>query len=856
MRHLHQRTVLLFVPLLVACGGGSGLPPAEPPAQLPQPVLISRANGLGQIGTSGDAESPAISGDGMVVACRDESGTAVVGDTNERSDILVRHIASGISQHVSRGLDGVPANGSAGSPALDQDGSHCAFSSRASNLVVGDSNDLWDIFVHDLGAGTTRRVSVASNGDQAIDGDSGRPVVSADGQIVVFESDASNLAANDTNDFRDIFVHDCTTGVTTRVSVDSAGVQATGGRSSDPHISADGRYVTFESEATNLVFGDTNDAVDVFLHDRVTGTTTRLSVDSTGAEGNASSSDPRISGDGAVVAFQSVATNLVGNDANGHVDIFVHVIATGATARVSVDSSGAEADDHCRDADIDAAGRYICFQASATNLVVGDTNGEQDVFRHDRATGTTVRVNTHADGAEATRGSGRDPAISDDGQAVAFEQEDGGLTPDGLGAGDSNLFHKDIASGALTLASRSMRRDISDGNSGGSDRAADISRGGRWIVFSSRASNLVAGDTNNRSDLFRNDTVTDATTRVFEQPVDPGNEPSNFEDLTVSEDGRFICFSSSHRSLVVGDTNDVRDVFVCDTLDGTIERVSVHTDGSQANARCSSPRMTPDARYVVFSSSAETLVDGDANSNGEIFLRDRRAGTTVRVTVDKDGLPSTGTSFRPDISDDGRFIVFASSDENLVPGDTNTVVDIFVRDMQSGTTTRVSVDTLGNEAVGGHSFSARLTGDGRYVAFSSDATNLVADDTNGFSDVFRRDLLTNTIIRVSLNGQDMESIIGESVEPCISDDGNTVLFVSEATDLVETPLILGVGRFARDIAAGTTWLVEAHPDGGPPISFSESSSVALTADGAQMIYVYRTLEIDNVYRMRVADGFE
>jgi hypothetical protein len=207
------------------------------------------------------------------------------------------------------------------------------------------------------------------------------PSISADGRYVAFHSDASNLVSGDTNNYEDVFVHDRQTGETTRVSVDSTGVQGNYG-GEYPSISADGRYVVFRSYATNLVPGDTNGRCDIFDHDRQTGQTTRVSVDSAGVQGNYGSYYSSISADGRYVAFISDASNLVPGDTNDWSDVFVHDRQTGETTRVSVSSAGVEGNYDCYSPSISADGRFVAFITSASNLVPGDTSGSQDVFVH------------------------------------------------------------------------------------------------------------------------------------------------------------------------------------------------------------------------------------------------------------------------------------------------------------------------------------------------------------------------------------------------------------------------------------------------------------------------------------------
>jgi Tol biopolymer transport system component len=312
-------------------------------------------------------------------------------------------------------------------PCVSADGKYVAFSSWASNLVLGDTNYTLDVFVHARETGTTERVSVDSSGNQANRGSVGCSI-SADGRYVAFTSQASNLVPGDTNGMSDVFVHDRETGTTELVSVDSSGNQANGG-SSGPFISADGRYVAFSSWASNLVPGDTNGISDAFVHDRQTGTTEIASVDSYGNHGNGISIGLSISADGRYVAFMSYASNLVPGDTNGMSDVFVHDRETGTTERVSVDSSGNQADDWSEGSSISADGRYVAFRSGASNLVPGDTSRfRPDIFIHDRQTGVTERVSIGRYGNQGNGGSSG-PFISADGKVVAFTSEASNLVP-------------------------------------------------------------------------------------------------------------------------------------------------------------------------------------------------------------------------------------------------------------------------------------------------------------------------------------------------------------------------------------------------------------------------------------------
>jgi len=372
-----------------------------------------------------------------------------------------------------------------------------AFHSIAFNLVPGDTNGDGDIFVHDLMSGQTQRVSVASDGTQG-NGASSGTAISADGRFVAFYSQASNLAPGDTNGYGDIFVHDLMSGQTQRVSVASDGTESNG-RSERPSFSAEGSFVAFSSWASNLVPDDTNNTSDVFVHDRVTGQTSRVSVASDRTQANGGCC-PSISADGRFVAFDSGAGDLVPNDTNNKMDAFVHDRLTGQTIRVSVASDGTQGNGWSGISSISADGRFVAFSSLANNLVSGDTNGFYDIFVHDRVTGQTNRVNIASDGTQGNSWS-NDPSISTDGRFVAFESPANNLVPgDTNGKGD--IFIHDRVTGQTQRLS--VASDGTEGN-GLSLGFPPMSADGRYVAFLSDADNLVPGDTNGWRDVFVHD---------------------------------------------------------------------------------------------------------------------------------------------------------------------------------------------------------------------------------------------------------------------------------------------------------------------------------------------------------------
>ena len=407
-----------------------------------------------------------------------------------------------------------------------------------------------------------------------------------------------------------------------------------------------------------------------------TETTKRVSVGPGGVQGNWASEFPAISANGRFVTFYSKASNLVSGDTNLHSDIVVRDRRTGTTERVSVGPDGVQGNgDVGEESAISADGRFVAFASQATNLVPGDTNNEADVFVRDRSSGTIERVSVGPAGVQANAGS-RQLAISPD---------------------------------------------------------------GRFVAFYTYASNLVRGDTNGGYDVFLRDRKWGITRRVSVGPNGvQGDKDCGY--ATISADGRLIAFSSAASNLVRNDTNRRIDIFVRDRQTRVTERVNVGPSGVQANGDSSSqqpPAISADGRFVAFVSDADNLVRGDTNGAADIFVRDRRKGTTRRVSVGPGGLQGNGFSFMPAISSDGRFVSFASTATNLVPGDTNGAADIFVYDRQKGTTRRVSVGPGGAQA-NASSERPAISSSGRLVAFSSYATQLMPGDTNDWEDVFVR----------------------------------------------------------------------------------------------------------------------
>ena len=429
------RAIAVLCLALALTAVGASVASAHPPGTTAR-VSVSTGGAAGD----DDSQLPAVSGDGRFVAFRSLASTLVPGDTNGLGDVFVHDRSTGVTERVSvdsRERQAVDADqggvldSNFGPPAISADGRFVAFASSATNLVKSDRNQVADIFVRDRAAGTTERVSVAGRRTEA-NGESGHPAISPDGRFVAFSSLADNLVPGDTNFAPDVFVVDRQAGTTQRVSVDSAGQQADNS-SEDPAISADGRFVAFSSSASNLVPGDDDGASDVFVRDRQAGTTESVSIVSPSTGFGAHSGAAAISADGRYVAFNSWEPDLVPGDTNNSYDVFVRDRSTGGLERVSLDSAGVEGDDWSLAPALSADGRFVAFQSFAGNLVPGDGNNDFDIFVRDRLAGTTVRASVTTAGAEGGFQLGSiNPSLSADGRVVAFDSE-AALVPEDSG---------------------------------------------------------------------------------------------------------------------------------------------------------------------------------------------------------------------------------------------------------------------------------------------------------------------------------------------------------------------------------------------------------------------------------------
>jgi Tol biopolymer transport system component len=390
-----------------------------------------------------------------------------------------------------------------------------------------------------------------------------------------------------------------------RVSVAADGSQGNAG-SSQPVISGDGRFVAFLSRANNLAPGDLSRTAGIYVKELATGEVRRI----------AAGLLPTLSHDGRYVAFLSAARDLVPGDTNARTDVFVHDRQENTTTRVSVATDGTQADADSQDAFIAAGGRYVVFTSTATTLAPGATGTNRKVFVHDRETGTTTEVSVRPDGTSAAMDSSY-ATISADGRRVAFSSQAKDLVP---GATTQNLlsaYVRDLGTGTTErLPSGFVKGWVS------------ISADGRYVGYMDSRSDIVTGDTNGKADVFRYELGTGAVARVNVAPngteadKDSGLVP---QGVPMSADGRYVLFESAATNLVAGDTNARRDVFVRDTQAGTTTRVSVDGTAASASAANYVGSITGDGGAAVFTSEL-SLEAADTNAASDIYLWRATAG--------------------------------------------------------------------------------------------------------------------------------------------------------------------------------------------------------------------------------------
>jgi Tol biopolymer transport system component len=660
-------------------------------------------------GGGGDSWGPILSPDGRYVLFASTANNLLLTSNNTalplqgvaKLNVFLRNRTNGSTTLVSVNLNGVGGNGDSIPTGISTNGRYACFESTASDLVAGDTNGVRDIFVRDLVSNVTILVSANNNGGPG-NGVCRRSTMTPDGRFVAFVSAATDLVNDDTNGIPDVFARDLQSGQTALVSVGAMNTNSYPACSSEaPVISADGRYVAFFSNATNLVPGVVN-AGEIYVRDLVAGITIWASTNAGSLSGmsNAISYNHAISADGKFVAFQTSTNPLLSFSRRGV--IFRYNLDTGSTDLVNTNAySQAENPEDIRNLDMTPDGRFIAF--------VAGSNTTNAIYVWDAQSSSTVLASGDLSNAIPAGSICDWPSIDASGRFVAFLSSATNMVTNAI-AGDYHLYLRDLQTATTALADADTN---GVGASVGPMSAPSLHGDVRLIAFERLDGDLVANDRNHAYDLFLRDVQAGVTDLVSARhpalPSAAANGPSA-GSVSVSGDGRYVAFGSDADNVVLGDTNGFRDIFVRDRFTGSIVQVSIGTNGSAADGISSEPSISANGQYVAFSSTADNLVAGDTNKAQDIFVRDLQLGTNILVSVATNGTAFGNlASYSPMISSDGRYVLFRSYAKNLISGTFNANENLFLRDLVSGRTYQLSSNVV---------YAASMTPDGRFVAFS------------------------------------------------------------------------------------------------------------------------------------------
>jgi Tol biopolymer transport system component len=864
-------------------------------------TLISHAAGQPGVPAGGISFEPRISADGNLVAFASFAGNLVAGQTapagtDPSPSIFLYDRRSGALTLLSH-ASGSPtrtAQGGSGDIAISADGSYVLFGSTATDLVAGmtSAHLSYQVFLYERSSGALTLVSHAAGSPLAApENGCGNLLLSADGRWIAFHSNARNLVPGQIDpsfSTNDAFLYDRVTGQTRLVShttaspLTAAGINVFAGGLMA--LSGDGRYLAFASEAPDVIPGQVNLApgINLFVYDRVSGGTTLVSHHRDSGVTTPSrpgSSSPSLSADGRWIAFASVAGDLIPHQTDPATtsDVFVYDQTTHATVLASHvrASLSTAAGDSSNAPLISADGGAVVFSSYATDLGAGqaDADRRRDLFLFERASAEVTPLNQRAPDLPSVAPSGPSSAsgISADGRFVVFVSEATGLVPgqvdtpyaiagDGEEKGTWDVFLRDRALGKTTLLSRTSAAPPTA--AGGSSPA--ISADGEFVAF--RMS--VPNGSQPAGQVFLYDRTAD-TYRLLNAALPPASGSSGFPAGTpaISADGRYVAFACAGCTLVRGQQDGGSgqsqqvDIFLYDRVAGAATLVS-HASGAPAtpgNDGSQAPRISADGRYVVFLSRAKDLVAGQGGSHGSMnaFVFDRATGAVALVshTAGSPVTPSAGGAYGPEISADGRWVIFwnyAAAD--LVPGQTGSGQgDVYLYDRAAGTNRLVShvpssPVTGGNDGSGLYAETPfSLSADGRWIVFLSAATDLVAGVSNPGKtvNVYLYDRTSGVISLVSsAAGASGTASNSWTAFPRISADGGRITFQTPALNLIpgqpERPPVVTLYVQERATGArtpiGRTYgvdllQVDSHISLGPWLS-ADGRQIAFTSDAA------------------------
>jgi len=797
---------------------------------------------------NGASRSAVMTPDGRYVAFVSEAFDLVANDTNKIADVLVRDMQTLTTSLISVGAistnppSNVPVSSSE-SPEITPDGRFVAFSSTATNLVSGVAN-VGDIYVHDRLAGTNLWASSGMRAQlQSVAGKTNGLCynlgLSADGKFVAYQASLSPLGigtnsgiilryglesgvtdlihtnaataipvAGETRNLdltsdggqvafvansnglqattTCVLVWNAASGLTKLVSGDLANTVTAVSMSGRPVLTPDGRYAAFVSSATNLATNLISGSWHLYVRDLFTDTTTLVDADTNGTGSSVTAATvPSLSADGRFVAFEAADGNLVSNDNNRRLDVFVRdlvavtneLISTRHPTLASISPNApsllpalATSTDSLNPPSLSPAfvtsadGRFITYASEADNLVAGDTNGFRDVFVRDLANNTNFLVSCDPDGI-AGNGVSTEPAISGNGRYVAFTSSATNLV-----AGDTNkmtdVFFRDLQTGITLLASLKSNGGPANNNS----YSPSISSDGRWLLFRSQARDIVSGSFTGLENLFVRDMQSATTVALTTAGLSTGDLISS----AMTPDGRFVAFIG-YMPGVPGPPL----IYVWDNL--LAARVFTNTSGVGYSGFSSDGNLiaistTTQMRIVDRAASTNWLVTPIAatslplsrfSEDGkwityaryvapwyQVFLYDIQNRTEFLVSHVLNSVSSgSGHSDSPDLTPDGRFVVYRTLATNIVTGMNGITRQIILYDRQTGLNTLVSASRFTGLPGDDNSLRARFSRDGQTLLMQSWASDIIANDSNSSGDVLARAIFTAVILPPAAPGQ-------------------------------------------------------------------------------------------------------
>ncbi|MBZ0320289.1 MAG: fibronectin type III domain-containing protein [Anaerolineae bacterium] len=859
------------------------------------PVSVNNAGNL----IDHNAWYPAISDDGRYVVFASEANNLGPSTYPVYQKVYLRDRQTNQTTLVSRSSSGGVSGGNY--PHISGNGRFVAFSSGANDLVQGDTNGLWDVFVRDLQTNTTVRVSVRSDGTQMTAGSiQGRPWISDDGRYVTFSAMGANLTGTAVS-WIQVYLYDLQTGQLRLLSRNSQGISGNN-HSEDPRISGNGQFVVFSSYATNLGLGDTDTLSDIYLYDITNNTLSLLTRGYGNTPSSGSSYEASISTDGVFVTFYSRARNLlpypVSDDTVYRLDRFTgDLIPIGVrydASRLVVSGTSSET------SPISSSGRLIVYVSNSTNVLASETLGWQvylrdldALFPPSQLTGvvnspSTITLNWTLYDATATEFHvERSPVNTSSFTEVGIVSANTtSFTDTGLASNTMYYYRvRAYRSSDTRLSSysnvanyRTHTRNIPYVNVSVTGRTSielswtdtnpseteyhlerQLPSSGDFeeiAVLPATSSTYTYTDTNlaiftgysyriraywasdgqfsNYSSVYSATTYPACAPNALVQRVamDNNGKPVIARDADMNGNGRYIIFSSADPVQPMDTANYFLQVYVHDTLTCNTTLISRTNDGQRANDDAEVGSISDDGRWVAFASEAINLVSNTSARIYQIYLHDLQSGQTILVSHTPNGMPGDARSLSPEISSDGRFITFYSDATNLVAGDAVPAVsDIYVYDRQTDQISRVSVDSNGNAGNGNSSYPS-ISDDGRYVAFESLATNLVANDTNARRDIFVHDRQLSQTIRISTR-MDGTQTSADSWSPMISGNGHYIVFAAHdalSSDPLEPPGQI----YLRDLQTGMLELISRTADGAFADRLCEYP--VITPDGRYVFY--------------------